>query len=1418
MLQPFAHIALLLCFAMPAWPFELSSSVSQTLLRLINNQIQGKLVIEQAEFRFPSHIVLKKPKLVDQQGNIVLAADTVHGMLALRYLFLGRIVFDHATASKLQLFLQIRKGILNIDQAFSPKSSAAFKNNLDLSFQHVDVNEGFLKLESDTNWQVQLQQIDASGDLRFYNQKLHLQLTDLTAKKGHGTISKASFQLEQIQAVQARLKNEIITLQAANGYINGSTVDLHGQLSLIKERYQLDGKILIKEGSWPEGVPPLPFRFPRSESQVRLRGSFDHPILEFDALLGKTEVQGISIERGTAKGKLQRSGILVSEGSLVIAQLGTVFGNAHYDFQADQYTAEVHLEAANLSNVFAFAKVPFHSQGILRATANIKGQNTHEPSTKVLVFGNLQDGHTGSLKLPKDTNLSIEATWQGATNIIHLQRVHVGNQTESLALKGSWQRKGGFNLQGMIKAKNPSLLVDLGNHISLTNLELTGSMQGYSSNWNAKGRLSIQKGILQGIPIEQVQAQVRARPSWLHLEAIQYNAALGKGTGKIHIQNWNHHPLINAQFRAFNLNLATIRQQWLGNFKMGGQVYLSGFAKGHLSNPQVELSFNGRSLSFSQFAIHTLHGTAIHKNQQWTLQNISLQSPFAHITASDLNISTQTRAISGTIKADQIRLHQLPSLFPFPIAGESFGLMALSGNLSHPLLSGTFQLNNVQVAEQMLGKGTLQVWYGKHKDKQWSAICQLNNEGQQSVLRFGYLNEQIALRLESEGLELLPWTQKQSLLIPLSGTLSLSLLAQGHIQHPDINMQVSTSTVKAASIKENIEIGTLQAQLQMKNKQCFGTIFIEEQASMEWSGQCHSLSEYDLSWKARTLFPNLQYLIRSLYEESLFVQVKTSSEGRVWKQPTFDTPLFQSRIQIEELHASMPGVPSATLVSPALVHADSHAVSFLHPVVFDLEDGQLQMRGHLSANNSDFQFEGRMPLLFTKLVFKEVASAEGAVDGSLHFFGSLKYPSFQGNLHFLPGSSIKPKSLLEEIRFLEGNIHFEPTSTSTTRIDVQNLACLIGEGSARLSGNLELYIQKNHPFGLQNANLHLKGNGILLRKEHQWVESDFALTFQAFQNQQWLTGNIHVTDGQFFKRFFLKNFSLSSETLSEPSFALPSWLPPISLNLDLTASSFLASVSAGAFWATAFLTADLNLLGTLLRPKITGTLEVIEGKLQFPSAIFDVSQTNIPFVDNPKKPISPSIQLSAFTELSKRRLPIKADTTVELSVRGDLDVLRLDLRPIAGDKTLDRTKILLLLLGPTTDVQSKEQEQRDPEPQNPVLAISGQLAFLPLTQEIEEWLLKKTQTQVRLQTGITPSGLSTQLQWQLNPRIELQGASVATASSFIMQDLQLKLLLYDHLPLGDMLFLEGVFLSPVDPTVSDHLGNQLKLKYRILQQ
>lgn len=536
------------------------------------------------------------------------------------------------------------------------------------------------------------------------------------------------------------------------------------------------------------------------------------------------------------------------------------------------------------------------------------------------------------------------------------------------------------------------------------------------------------------------------------------------------------------------------------------------------------------------------------------------------------------------------------------------------------------------------------------------------------------------------------------------------------------------------------------------------------------------------------------------------------------------------RAQATLLQASVEPVGSirAHLVSPAEVLFADDKLNIATPARFAAPTGEIDVTvgGEVGTADIALDVDGTAALAVAKLFTEQIANASGTARMRLALRG--RYDSgvlIEGNVTPVPGAVITPRALGQPVTFQSGVVSFAPLEAQLMRVTATGLQARVGDGDAQLRGSVDVRTSREQSQGwVSRWDLAASGTGLQFRLPGGRGEGSLDLALTGTEEAPLLRGRVEVTDGLYRKNFELRNFVLAPppEKESEPLWVTlsPLGLANLALDVQLLVQNFRTRANVADFDADLLLRGNLRVTKSLRLPALDGAIEVDEGTIDFPRARFEVVEMQLEFPTRPDGTLNPVVHLTARAEIPPGGAGTNdTEIPIDLFLDGDLEKgLDLDLVSTAqGNYT--RSELLgLVLFGKSLDETVAEADTS--------LAVRALMreAAAPITAELE----RLAQETLGVQVEIDPSGW----RWQLGRRLQLEGAGflvqeTATAAAGItdttgsisvtttstnntaIDAVRLRLLIFDHLPVGKNLSLEGR---------SSTVGGDLRLSLRLFER
>lgn len=312
------------------------------------------------------------------------------------------------------------------------------------------------------------------------------------------------------------------------------------------------------------------------------------------------------------------------------------------------------------------------------------------------------------------------------------------------------------------------------------------------------------------------------------------------------------------------------------------------------------------------------------------------------------------------------------------------------------------------------------------------------------------------------------------------------------------------------------------------------------------------------------------------------------------------------------------------------------------------------LSGSLSASGGlDLKLTGTLDSLILTNYRSVFRDAAGPLElKNISITGSSNDPAMSGSLIFR-NNDIRLRNWGYSIEKLTGTLNL-----SGHTINIPELSGRIEYGDFRLSGNLS-----HESLGISNVDLSFSGKSIMYALQNRTfkIELDCNLDLKGGPASSSLSGNVNILDGKYSKKFSIFEKLVETQPVLEEKSEDIFW-KNTKLDLKVKSSGDLKiDNNIGEIW----LNVDLNLGGTIDKPKFTGNINTVDGKISYAGLNFDVTNGFVEFRD----PYTvPYVEFTSSKEVGSYN--------VTLMIRGPVDRLQLDLN---STPPLDRKDILGLL-------------------------------------------------------------------------------------------------------------------------------------------
>lgn len=587
----------------------------------------------------------------------------------------------------------------------------------------------------------------------------------------------------------------------------------------------------------------------------------------------------------------------------------------------------------------------------------------------------------------------------------------------------------------------------------------------------------------------------------------------------------------------------------------------------------------------------------------------------------------------------------------------------------------------------------------------------------------------------------------------------------------------------------------------------------------------------------------LERFVPVLRELEAHVSLVATGRARLSRADEEAPVLVSGDISLLEARVELAEAPPGVLEEATRLRFDRNKVFFTEPLRFAVGDSRVTVAGYAGPDDVKLDIDGTVLLALAKLYSDEITQASGTAVAGLEIVVDEGVPKISGQIAPNPGASLTLRSLRERVDLLGGRVTFAPGRAegveSAERVSIDNLRVAFGGGEASLDGGFTVALRTTDEGGLQLAgltgfDLTARGEGISVQRGPIRLETSFTLGLEQRGATPVLTGQLEITDGLYRERFeLLENFVLTRP--SRPSVPLYQTLAPFgldSLGLDVAVAvrDFRVRADLVTFPMDASLTGNLRLTNDVRVPALSGALEIVEGSLTFPTARFELIDSQIEFPQE-RASLEPRVGVMARADLTPSRTGCETDLPVLLSLEGDtLEEVQLDLEAETGERHSRSDLFVNVLFGQRLAQCEAARGLGDPR-NAAVRAFTGQLFASGFTQQIEEVIATSIGGEIQFNIFLETGRLGTDVRWQLGRRVVFEGeaplytwesgagTSAADREALNASNLRLRFLLFDHLPPGDGdLFLETELTSREDEIVGTSESNlEGRFKYRLFE-
>jgi len=820
---------------------------------------------------------------------------------------------------------------------------------------------------------------------------------------------------------------------------------------------------------------------------------------------------------------------------------------------------------------------------------------------------------------------------------------------------------------------------------------------------------------------------------------LQFTVNYEEGTGKLNLRQGE--TMLRANLRiqdtlidgSFNLDVPEIAPL-TGLFnqpELTGQVSASGTLSGHLENPTLSTAITCRQLHYSGFPVDSIYAQLHYKDSALFVDTgyafgilkvaDSSQAPFGLESVSgtlsyDIALSGRLDSLTGQVSAEARSLRY---------RGYSVDSAAVSASINGHLA----QLTDLNIYYRHLRLGSvgefdLTANEGKIKANLWeqaendvdsgydsiSVGSRWISAGQVTALFQLLPDRQFAVDAGGTGLRIGSLLRSMFDTLRIDGELGFDLTFTGNpinpsgelsavirsIELPKASLDsllVSVSLLADTLRVNDVELYAYQQKLAAQavlwlERDMDSSLTLSDQSRLEGSvdisnfelavfspfltpgGELSGIGSAKLNWDGKLSYPSAQGYLNVFDARYLADSASVPITGIDVR-----LTLRDSLISIDTAMAVIEDVP-IYLNGFAIVNRENRLAIDLSATLADI--GSVVIDGSISSDSMDIKATSdgfRLGIL--RPFLKGVNSLDGTLTCDLRVSGTSENPEVIGRVN-IDDVGLISQEYYTTLRNGCGQVRFD-----SYRIIIDSLTGDMNDGKVLLTGKITLD-QKQ----ITDINVHLYSSRLRFSDPKMFLlQIDTShIAYGRREGNYAISGDIHLGESRLTARFRPQTILPWARLVETVEWELPAIVEQAKLDIRIRESDQL--------WvdnnlARIRMHAELGVIGTPVRPNLSGMINIEEGYLLYLDRRFKVSQGSVYFSDPTR--FNPDILLRAGTQVTSYQRLAATKYVISIQAEGPLDQLKVD---VISDPPLDKPDIVALLtLGATrTQLAGKDKE------------------------------------------------------------------------------------------------------------------------------
>lgn len=720
---------------------QLGNSAAGLFLRLVNEQLQGRIDPRSVSFQAPATVILEDTVLSAPGNRPVARVKRALVSLSLKALLGGEIAISRLEIDEPQLLLEVKDGKLNLLEALTPKKKADPTKKAEGAFRidEIFVRQGGFRLTDDENVTLVFDDINgrASLDVDLTREFVLVDVADVRVASGSVKLEALDVPLARIAAAKVRVFTDRVELSGVSGTALGGK-DGEGRVTgtanftangrvYVKAPGRLDikGKVEAAAGAWPSRLAGLDFVTPQASVEASVTGAFADPVITVNGSFGKVEPYGYVVDSGAANVTVTKASVVLKDGTRGNVGRGVVRATGEIKLPAADPKSgkssdgvnldlRVRLERAALQSVLAAAKLDTPQKGTLSGNVRITGPASAK-NTDLLIAGDiagkgieLYDLHLGS-ELDGDVRVRVSPTR------VQLEKVTLQDPLGSLraSVKGDVDIKG-ESLQLALDIGVPdvgTVVKDLPADLKTKNTTFIGSVHGPWKDVVVDGDAVVASGIAWGVPCEDVRAHVEVKDSTVRVSRGTAQAASGalRQLAPLVFTTGKRGAFSSGTFVVDNADLAVITAPDGAALPLAGIIDVEAVLRGPLKNPRVLLRASAAGLVVADENLGEARAAFVATKDALTFERVDVKGAMLTAHATGLRLDTNSLRLTGAVDIDSLDLAGIENARSASLKGRAKGVLVIDGDVRVPTVQARLVATGLSVADFVFGDGRVVV-------------------------------------------------------------------------------------------------------------------------------------------------------------------------------------------------------------------------------------------------------------------------------------------------------------------------------------------------------------------------------------------------------------------------------------------------------------------------------------------------------------------------------------------------------------------------------------------------------------------------------------------------------------------------------------------------------------------------------------